>query len=210
MSPRQHLCSRRDCLRPGTAATLAAWAGASPSWAGQGAPESGSSGFETLDLDWTDPRRQRAVPVRLYLPQAERPGAAAPTSGPAPLVVFSHGIGGSRLGYSQRHWDGCAPGPGHSCSEAVHRAPPRAGTPMSGSPCPGTSRRSPAPGSANPGAPRQTPRAADGPAVHAESPSPQRVSPSSHCHALGPPASAARPAEPRRPRPDGTARSHRG
>ena len=45
--------------------------------------------FETLDLDWVDPARQRPVPVRLYLPQlaaqAER----------VPLIVFSHGIGGN-------------------------------------------------------------------------------------------------------------------
>jgi dienelactone hydrolase len=50
--------------------------------------------FQTLDLDWFDGLRQRAVPVRLYLPQ----GATA--ARPAPLVVFSHGIGGSRRGYS--------------------------------------------------------------------------------------------------------------
>jgi predicted dienelactone hydrolase len=43
------------------------------------------------DLDWFDESRQRAVPVRLYWPEgAQR----------VPLVVFSHGIGGSRLGYS--------------------------------------------------------------------------------------------------------------
>lgn len=43
------------------------------------------------DLDWFDEARQRAVPVRLYWPEgAER----------VPLVVFSHGIGGSRQGYS--------------------------------------------------------------------------------------------------------------
>ena len=44
-----------------------------------------------LDLDWMDESRQRPVPVRLYWPQ----GAAQ-----VPLVVFSHGIGGSRRGYS--------------------------------------------------------------------------------------------------------------
>ena len=43
------------------------------------------------DLDWFDDSRQRAVPVRLYWPE----GAAR-----VPLVVFSHGIGGSRQGYS--------------------------------------------------------------------------------------------------------------
>ncbi len=53
-----------------------------------------------LDLDWIDESRKRAVPVRLYMP----PGASADR--PAPLVVFSHGIGGSRLGYSYlgRFW----------------------------------------------------------------------------------------------------------
>jgi len=45
----------------------------------------------THDLDWFDESRQRAVPVRLYWPQTDKPVA---------LVVFSHGIGGSRLGYS--------------------------------------------------------------------------------------------------------------
>jgi predicted dienelactone hydrolase len=44
------------------------------------------------DLDWHDTSRQRAVPVRLYWP--------VQASGPVPLVVFSHGIGGSRHGYS--------------------------------------------------------------------------------------------------------------
>ena len=49
--------------------------------------------FDTLDLDWRDAARQRDVPVRLYLPQSA--GARAPV----PVVVFSHGIGGSRRGY---------------------------------------------------------------------------------------------------------------
>jgi predicted dienelactone hydrolase len=48
-------------------------------------------GFDTLEFDWADAQRQRPVPVRLYLPQTERR---------VPLVVFSHGIGGSRRGYS--------------------------------------------------------------------------------------------------------------
>ncbi len=46
------------------------------------------------DLDWFDTVRQRAVPVRLYLPPGHDAGRALP------LVVFSHGIGGSRRGYS--------------------------------------------------------------------------------------------------------------
>ncbi len=56
-----------------------------------------------LDFDWFDSSRQRAVPVRLYLPAEPLNGA---TAAPLPLVVFSHGIGGSRRGYSYlgRHW----------------------------------------------------------------------------------------------------------
>ncbi len=49
--------------------------------------------FGVTDLDWHDAARQRDVPVRLYLP------ASASSLRPAPLVVFSHGIGGSRTGY---------------------------------------------------------------------------------------------------------------
>jgi pimeloyl-ACP methyl ester carboxylesterase len=54
--------------------------------------------FETMEFDWADAKRQRAVPVRLYWPNSD---AAA-----VPLVVFSHGIGGSRRGYSYlgQHW----------------------------------------------------------------------------------------------------------
>ncbi len=56
--------------------------------------------YSTYDLEWTDLSRGRAVPVRLYLP------AAASSENPVPLVVFSHGIGGSRSGYSYlgRYW----------------------------------------------------------------------------------------------------------
>jgi predicted dienelactone hydrolase len=60
---------------------------AAPAWLRAAAPSS----YETLEFDWADTARQRAVPVRLYLPAtAER----------VPLVVFSHGIGGSRRGYT--------------------------------------------------------------------------------------------------------------
>jgi dienelactone hydrolase len=63
-------------------------AGAAPPIAGE------SVEVVTQDLDWFDKARQRAVPVRLYLP----PGHDADRA--LPLVVFSHGIGGSRRGYS--------------------------------------------------------------------------------------------------------------
>ena len=56
--------------------------------------------FRAVDMLWTDADRRRDIPVRLYWPA----GASAAT--PVPLVVFSHGLGGSRAGYSYlgRYW----------------------------------------------------------------------------------------------------------
>jgi dienelactone hydrolase len=58
-------------------------------------PMPASESFEQLDLSWQDDARQRPVLARMYLPAST---ATKPAS--APLVVFSHGIGGSREGYS--------------------------------------------------------------------------------------------------------------
>jgi predicted dienelactone hydrolase len=51
-------------------------------------------------FDWTDAKRNRKVPVKIYYPA----GAGIPS----PLIVFSHGLGGSREGYEYlgRHWAG--------------------------------------------------------------------------------------------------------
>ncbi len=56
--------------------------------------------YSSRTFDWFDAARNRAVPVRLYLPDASS------AERPVPLVVFSHGIGGSRDGYSYlgRYW----------------------------------------------------------------------------------------------------------
>ncbi len=68
--------------------------------AGTAVPVAARSGHDIHDLEWLDGARSRRVPVRLYLPEA------ASADAPVPLVVFSHGIGGSRHGYSYlgRHW----------------------------------------------------------------------------------------------------------
>ncbi len=50
--------------------------------------------YEVRYLQWVDRGRQREVLAKLYLPPA------AVRRGPMPLVVFSHGMGGSREGYS--------------------------------------------------------------------------------------------------------------
>ena len=57
-------------------------------------------GHRVVDLDIFDASRQRPVPSRLYLPLHTSPAR------PIPLVVFSHGLGGARTGYSYlaRHW----------------------------------------------------------------------------------------------------------
>lgn len=85
--------TRRTWLRGAAAALACGWL------PGSAFSQGAAQAFTVHDLDWLDAARQRPVPVRLYLPE----GDAA-----APLVVFSHGIGGSREGYSYlgRHWAG--------------------------------------------------------------------------------------------------------
>jgi pimeloyl-ACP methyl ester carboxylesterase len=79
---------RRSLLRAAAAALLAPCSVRLP------ADEAAAEPFEAMDFDWHDAPRQRALPVRLYLPRSAGPRARVP------LVVFSHGIGGSRRGYS--------------------------------------------------------------------------------------------------------------
>jgi predicted dienelactone hydrolase len=52
-------------------------------------------------FDWRDSARDRDVPVKIYYPKD--------LGGPVPVVIFSHGLGGSREGYEYlgRHWAGC-------------------------------------------------------------------------------------------------------
>jgi predicted dienelactone hydrolase len=47
---------------------------------------------------WTDPARERTLPVRMHLPEA--------LEAPAPVIFFSHGLGGSREAatYACAHW----------------------------------------------------------------------------------------------------------
>ena len=82
-------------------ATLTPWAG----WAVAPEPVYDPLGLtiagdpETLDFTVDDQKREREIPVRIYFP-GERT--------PAPVVLFSHGLGGSREGnaYMGRHWAG--------------------------------------------------------------------------------------------------------
>lgn len=64
-------------------------------------PRFPSVAVESLLLDWHDAARDRKVPVKFYFPKE--------SSGALPVVIFSHGLGGSREGYEYlgRHWAGC-------------------------------------------------------------------------------------------------------
>ena len=64
-------------------------------------PPTPSMEVAVLKLDWHDVARDRDVPAKIYFPQE---GA-----GPFPVVIFSHGLGGSRENYEYlgRHWAGC-------------------------------------------------------------------------------------------------------
>src|SRR3982074_367685 len=58
-------------------------------------------GFRAESQDFTvrDAARNRDIPVRIYLPANEKP---------EPVVLFSHGLGGSRAGskFLGEHWAG--------------------------------------------------------------------------------------------------------
>src|SRR5262245_29668842 len=50
-----------------------------------------------VDLSFTDDARKREIPLRVYLPTSDKPAA---------VVLFSHGLGGSRenSAYLGKHW----------------------------------------------------------------------------------------------------------
>jgi predicted dienelactone hydrolase len=55
---------------------------------------------ESVKFDWVDAKRDRKVPVKIYYPKEGK--------GPFPVIIFSHGLGGSRDGYEYlgRYWAG--------------------------------------------------------------------------------------------------------
>ena len=79
-------------IAAGLAAALAAQAGTYDPLQIADAPK-----LSTLDLIVIDSPRQREIPLRIYLPA---------NNTPAPLLLFSHGLGGSRTGnpYLGEHW----------------------------------------------------------------------------------------------------------
>jgi predicted dienelactone hydrolase len=53
-------------------------------------------------LEWHDAQRNRDVPVKIYFPKQD----AAQNAQPMPVIIFSHGLGGTREGYEYlaRQW----------------------------------------------------------------------------------------------------------
>ena len=64
-------------------------------------PPAPSLAVAVVRYEWHDASRNRDVPVKIYYP--------ATGSGPWPIIIFSHGLGGSREGYEYlgRYWAGC-------------------------------------------------------------------------------------------------------
>src|SRR5450432_2590905 len=56
------------------------------------------SATDFVRFDWNDSARNRAVPVKIYFP--------TDGSGPFPVIIFSHGLGGTRETYEYlgRQW----------------------------------------------------------------------------------------------------------
>ena len=85
---------RRDWLRCTSVGLATAWAAVPRGAWGDEAREP-----EVIERDWHDAGRDRPVPVRAYLPPAAlADGGGVPRR--LPLLLFSHGLGGSREGYS--------------------------------------------------------------------------------------------------------------
>ena len=61
-------------------------------------PANGTNAVEIQRETWHDSKRDRDVPVKIYSPKSR--------DGPLPVIIFSHGLGGSRDGYEYlgRHW----------------------------------------------------------------------------------------------------------
>jgi predicted dienelactone hydrolase len=60
--------------------------------------DAGALEVATVSYEWNDAKRNREVPVKIYYPKNG--------DGKSPVIIFSHGLGGTREGYEYlgRHW----------------------------------------------------------------------------------------------------------
>jgi len=75
---------------------------ASLALAGNYQPSPGTNQIGIIRYEWHDPSRDRDVPVKIYYPKTG--------DGPFPVIIFSHGLGGSREGYAYLGEDWAAHG----------------------------------------------------------------------------------------------------
>ncbi|CAN5322085.1 acetylhydrolase [soil metagenome] len=73
-------------------AIMAGFPRLSPAVAGEEAGVSSAAPIRTITGEWADPERKRTIPFKAYIPSS---GA-----GPFPVVIVSHGLGGTRDGIS--------------------------------------------------------------------------------------------------------------
>jgi len=84
--------------------------------------------IETLKLEWSDSKRDREVPAKIYFPKN--------STNPCPVIVFSHGLGGTRNTYEYlgRHWAShgyiCVHIQHHGSDDATWRGSTRIGESM--------------------------------------------------------------------------------
>jgi len=103
------------------AVALSLFAG-SAAHAGPYKPDAGPYEVQTYTEDWHDAERDRTVPVRVYLP--------TDADGARPVVIVSHGLGGTRdaLSYLGEHWAShgyvCVHMQHHGSDDAVWRDVP--------------------------------------------------------------------------------------
>jgi predicted dienelactone hydrolase len=94
---RRLLITTAISLAFGTAPLIAAPPAPTPSYQ----PPTPTQPVAVVRYTWHDEARNRDVPVKIYYP-AKGPG-------PFPIIIFSHGLGGTREGYEYlgRYWAGC-------------------------------------------------------------------------------------------------------
>jgi hypothetical protein len=85
-----HLVRGHSCVAAGTNAATPQTARSSERYA-----------VDVARFEWTDARRDRKVPVKIYFPKD--------ATSACPVIVFSHGLGGSRENYEYlgHHWAAC-------------------------------------------------------------------------------------------------------
>jgi dienelactone hydrolase len=68
--------------------------------------DAGAFEVATVSYDWKDAKRDRVVPVKIYYPSGIKGIEVDWSKFKSPVIIFSHGLGGTREGYEYlgRHW----------------------------------------------------------------------------------------------------------